>query len=256
MKGVKKIIQIRKTRNGEVVKEFRTSTEAHTYFGYKFFDKCRHISRICCEKEFYGGFFWQYRILEEKKKSPDEQIIGKRIRIKQVETDGTWLEGTVNSFHSKTGKHEIIFDCGSIEHHKLETIQYEWKNDQRQKPIEQLDLKTGQVLATFKSISDAAALVETHPTHIVSVCMGRIRSRSGFFWRYKGSDALPPKPKGKRRVEQLCLTLGRVICTFDSITEAGKAIGISTPGISYCCNGRNGTDSAGGFGWRFAKSDT
>ena len=64
-----------------------------------------------------------------------------------------------------------------------------------------------------------------------------------------------PKPKGTRKVEQLCLKTGRVLARFDSISAASKAAGITTVGISYCCNGRNASVSAGGFGWRVLKTD-
>lgn len=253
MMGVQKIVQIRRTKNGKVAKEFRTSRDAQAYFGHQY---CwSTVCRYCREKGYYNGYYWQYRMLRERK-SAAEEIIGKRLRVQQPGNRDEWLEGKISSFHSKTGKHEILFDCGTIERHNLEDIRYEWKNDQGQKPVEQLDLKTGQVLATFDSISNAAASVgASEPGHIVAVCMGRYKSSGGFFWRYKGSGALPPKPKAKRKVEQLCLKTGRVIATFDTITSAGKAVGVTTPGISYCCNGRNGSKSAGGFGWRFAKED-
>jgi len=254
MMGVQKIVQIRKTKTGKVVKEFRTSRDAQAYFGHP----CcwSTLCRYCREKGYYNKYYWQYRVLKEPK-SAEEEMVGKRLRVQQPGNRDEWLEGKVEDFHSETGKHEILFDNGTMEQHKLEDIRYEWKNDQGQKPVEQLDLKTEKILATFNSISDAAASLSLSNSGGISrVCMGQCRSSSGFFWRYKGSDALPPKPKGKRKVEQLCLATGQVVvATFDSITAAGKAIGITTPGISYCCNGRNSSKSAGGFGWRFVTVD-
>lgn len=192
-----------------------------------------------------------------KPKSASEAVVGKRLRILQRDANNQWLEGKVTAFDAANGLHEISFDRGTIEHHNLEAIQYEWKNDQGQKPVEKLDRKTGEVLASFKSVTDAGKVVgATRISAIVGVCNGRVRSSAGFFWRYEGSDALPPKPKVTRRIEQLCLETGRVLATFDSIVAAGKAVGITTPGISYCCNGRNGSKSAGGFGWRFNTEET
>ena len=248
--GVQKIVQIRKHKNGLVVKEFRTSREAQAFFGYQ----CcwSTICRWCREESYQNGYFWQYHMLKEQK-SAEETVVGKRLRVQQAVGGNEWLEGKIVAFHSNTGKHEILLDCGITKYYKLKEIKYEWKNDQGQKPIEQLDLKTGEVLATFDSISDALAHVGSDSVSAISsVLNGHQPSRFGYFWRYKGSNALPRKLKTKRKVEQLCLKTGKVIAAHDSITAAGKAVGITTPGISYCCNGRNGSKSAGGYGWRFA----
>ena len=254
MMGVQKIVQIRK-KNGKVVKEFRSSLEAQAYFGYQF---CwSTVCHYCREKGYYRGYYWSYRMIT-KQKSATEAVVGKRLRLLLPADDNEeWLEGKVSAFDPGTGLHEITLDRGTIERLNLDDIPYEWKNDQGQKPVEKLDLKTGEVLAVFPSISDAASNTAARtgaagrPSGIIAVCAGRSRSAFGFFWRYKGSTILPPKPKLQRRVEQLCLQSGRVIATFNTIAAAGKAVGITTPGISYCCNGRNGSKSAGGFGWRF-----
>lgn len=247
MTGVQKIVQILRSENGEVIKEFRTSREAQAYLGHQ----CcwSTVCRYCREKGFFRGYYWQYRLLREPKRA-EEVMVGKRLRVQQL-GNIEWLEGKIDAFYYETGEHTILYDNGSVERRKLEDTQYEWKNDQGQKPVEQLGLKTGDVLATFDSISDAATSVGCRAGNITGVCTGQYRSSSGFFWRYKGSDALPPKPKQKRQVEQLCLESGQVLATFDSISAAAKFIGITSPGISYCCNGRNGSKSAGGFGWRF-----
>lgn len=184
----------------------------------------------------------------------DEALVGKRLRIKQDGSD--WIEGQINSFCSDSGEYEIALDCGKTERHHLENLEYELKNDHGQKPIEQLGLETGQVLKTFDSVSAAAKSIEGAAiTRISAVLTGRYKSANGYFWRYKGSTALPRKKKGRRKIDQLCLKTGLVIATFDTISDASKAVGITTPGISYCCNGRNGSKSAGGFGWRFSKED-
>ena len=199
------------------------------------------------------GYHWRYRVLR-RPVSSDEALVGKRLRMKQG--DGDWLEGKIKSFRSDSGEHEIAFDCGKTERHCLENLEYEWKNDQGQKPIEQLDLQTGQILNTFDSISDASRSIENGvASRIAAVCKGRYCAAHGYLWRYKGSTALPRKMKGRRKIDQCCLKTGRVIATFDTITAAGKAVGITTPEISYCCNGRNGSTSAGGFRWRFSIED-
>jgi len=182
------------------------------------------------------------------------EFVRRRLRVLQQtqQPEGSdWLEGHLSSYNVITKEYEIVYDCGRIERRKLDDITYEWKNDQGQKPVEQLDLRTGQLLRTFKSISDAALTIRSQPGQIFAVCAGRSCSAKGYFWRYKGSNANPRNPKGRRKIEQLCLRTGKVLATFDTIREAGEAVGVTTPGISYCCNGRNGSKSAGGFGWRF-----
>ncbi|CAB9504040.1 expressed unknown protein [Seminavis robusta] len=255
MMGVHKVIQIRKGKCGEVVKEFRTSRDAQAYFGYQ----CcwSKLCRYARDKEFAMGHHWRYRMLREKA-TAQEEVLGKRLSIRQpAGSEFEWLEGKINAFNSQAGKFEILYDSGETIHCRLEDIQYKWKNDSGQKPVEQLDLKTGQVLASFQSLSEASASLDPpcHPTRIAAVCHGRVRAAHGFFWRFQGSSNQPRKIKGRRKIEQLCLKTGRVLGTFDTITAAGKAVGITTPGISYCCNGRNSSKSAGGFGWRFSNED-
>ncbi|CAJ1911128.1 unnamed protein product [Cylindrotheca closterium] len=62
--------------------------------------------------------------------------------------------------------------------------------------------------------------------------------------------------KGHRKIDQLCLKTGRVIATFDTISAAAKAVGVSkNRRISNCCNDRGFNKTAGGFGWRFSKEE-
>jgi hypothetical protein len=57
--------------------------------------------------------------------------------------------------------------------------------------IEQLDLRTGEVLATFPSISDATAKYGLSRAAISQQLHGRAKSCKGFFWRTVGSTDLP-----------------------------------------------------------------
>lgn len=157
-----------------------------------------------------------------------------------------------------TGKHTIQYDSGKTVLVHLNDLEYDLKNDPGRKPVEKLSLDTGEVLKTFPSISAAAQDIGLKPdrTSLISAVLhGKVAHCRSFFYRYQGSKALPrQRLKCKHAVEQLCLKTGRVLATFGSIQDAGRAMGITTPGISYCCNGRNGSKSAAGFGWRFADS--
>jgi hypothetical protein len=164
-----------------------------------------------------------------------------------------WLLGKVHAFNRETGKFTILFDFGEFDEDiDLKTTTYEWMNDQGQKRVEQICLETGKVRNTYDSISDAALDLGIPPSRISSVLTGKSITCQGFFWRFHGSDALPPKRRIQRAVKQLCLKTGRVLATHKSIQNAAKTVGITSPGISYCCNGRNGSKSAGGFGWEFS----
>jgi hypothetical protein len=164
-----------------------------------------------------------------------------------------WLAGKVNAFNQETGKFMVLFDFSEFDEEiDLKTTTYELTNDQGQKPVEQICIETGQVRHTFDSISDAARDLGVLRSRISNVLNGHSMSCQGFFWRYQGSDALPPKRRLQRVVKQLCLKTGRVLATHKSIQNAAKTVGITSPGISYCCNGRNGSKSAGGFGWEFS----
>lgn len=56
------------------------------------------------------------------------------------------------------------------------------------------------------------------------------------------------KGKNKKSIVQYSLS-GKLICTFDNMTEAEFKIGISHSRISDCCSGKRKT--AGGFIWRY-----
>ena len=168
------------------------------------------------------------------------------------------MEGKLCAYCPVTEKHTIKYDAGDGVLVHLKDLEYDFKNDSGRKPVEKLSLETGEVLQTFPSVSEASqdiGLEQGQYSRISAVLRGLISNCSGYFYRYQGSKALPKQRwKNKHAVEQLCLKTGRVLATFNSIQDAGRAMGITTPGISYCCNGRNGSKSAAGFGWRFAES--
>lgn len=250
MRGVEKMIQIRKQKNGQLFKEFYTSKDAQEFIDNlrRTNVRCSSICRWCRGDKYELGFYWKYQMVKPPVNS-SEALVGKRLRV--LKKGNEWIEGKLKSFDAQTLEYEIEYDYGKIENHKLDDIDYELKNDNGQKPVEQIDLKSGKLITLFGSITEAALAMSCEPKYIAAVCLGYNRSSMGHFWRYKGSSAQPRKLKSRKRIQQLCLETGRVLATFTSITAAAKALGISTPGISYCCNGRNNSKSAGGFGWQF-----
>lgn len=51
-------------------------------------------------------------------------------------------------------------------------------------PVYQIDRKTNQVIAEFKSISEAARATGGDDSAIAKVCKGKIPSSGGYIWRY------------------------------------------------------------------------
>lgn len=82
----------------------------------------------------------------------------------------------------------------------------------------------------------------------------------GFFWRLKGSSALPNGHttsrylKNCRPVEKLCPKTGRMIKRYNSVAAASREVGISAPSISNICNGWKGHFTAGGYRWQFSNN--
>lgn len=249
-----KCVQLRKSKYGNVVRQFENVKSAADWIKMDFSAVCHW----CREESRSEGYYWSYA--PECSLTPDEKarVINKRIRVLRPKLD-QWVEGKVISYDPTTEKHAILYDTGVTVRLRLEDVAHEFKNDQGQKPVEKLSLQTGEVLQTFKSVTEAAediGLRAPNSSRISAVLHGKSRQCGGFFYRYQGSNEVPSKQmNSKHPVEQLCLKTGRVLATFESIKAAGEAVGITTPGISYCCNGRNGCKNAGGFGWRFAKSD-
>ena len=52
------------------------------------------------------------------------------------------------------------------------------------KAVHQIDLTTGKVLATFKSISEAERQTGIYQSNICFVCSGRHKSAGGYYWRF------------------------------------------------------------------------
>ena len=50
--------------------------------------------------------------------------------------------------------------------------------------VEQIDLQTGEVIATYKNASEAARAIKTAATSISAVCRGERNKHRGFGWRY------------------------------------------------------------------------
>jgi len=112
--------------------------------------------------------------------------------------------------------------------------------------VEQVDMKTGQVVAVFPSYAAAARALEIHKNGIRQVA-AECKSRSsykGYFWR-KAGDSTMPKVLSKKakvshlrqQVEQVCPETGAVIATFNSSQEAARKLKIPQHHVSKVLRG-------------------
>ena len=88
--------------------------------------------------------------------------------------------------------------------------------------VEQLDPVSGEVIQSFKSLTEASRETGIRRTTIGQAINGRYRHAGNYLWRRKGDNAIPelfeqPPTSGKVAIEQLDPVTGEVIQSFDSI---------------------------------------
>lgn len=123
------------------------------------------------------------------------------------------------------------------------------------KPVEQVDLESGEIINTFDSIKEAAEAVgsATMSTRksIGQVVNGRIRSAAGFFWRRKGDHKKFPRPrKWYTPCEQIDMETLQVVAVYPSVKAAAKAMNCDSQFISRILNKPKQRSSYRGFYWR------
>ena len=128
----------------------------------------------------------------------------------------------------------------------------EVKEKTRNFSIEQINIQTGKVIATFDSINDARNKLNYSYDGISGVIRCKTKSFNGYFWRRTGNnnEYIPHKPKQSRpiAVNQIDIVTGKQINAFTSITAAAKSVNCSTCSIFMCINEKNKT--AKGYKWR------
>ena len=120
------------------------------------------------------------------------------------------------------------------------------------KPVEKVCLSTGKVLESFPSATAAAQSVNTNTGHMSRVLTGKYKSCKGFFWRYEGSTSTPSPKQNWKPVEKVCLSTGKVLESFPSVTAAAQSINATTGHIILVLTGK--ASSCKGFFWRYEGS--
>jgi hypothetical protein len=134
-------------------------------------------------------------------------------------------------------------------------------------------LRGGLVVSTYPSTMEAANKTNTSRHAIRSCCMGKQDEAGGFGWKFVVEEGQPfieltdadraspeeelgegsARPSKKsRRAERVAFPVqqlqeGHVVATYQSLTKASNATGVSYRVIRSCCSTRN---KVGGFEWK------
>jgi len=119
------------------------------------------------------------------------------------------------------------------------------------KEVVQKDLKTGEVIKVFKSVSEAQRQTGIYAGNIANCCNGRVRSSGGFSWSYtgKGCNKSLVGRKHKQKVEVFNRDTGEVIGTFESMNKTAEYLGVNKVAVRRCCLGI--LQTVKGYGVRF-----
>jgi hypothetical protein len=132
-------------------------------------------------------------------------------------------------------------------------------------PVEQLHMRSGQVLRLYLSRAEAAAFMGVHVASIALCCRGTQSHAYGYKWRYYQGppidwEAFKKDPrqlslekiiqvKNFAIIEQLHTVTGEVLRKYRTAEEAAESMGVSGLGIINCLIGKQ--DSCRGFKWRY-----
>lgn len=127
------------------------------------------------------------------------------------------------------------------------------------KPVSQYTLQ-GKYIATYRCAKDAANAVGVPPQYINDAANKKVRPTANSYWRYgkpkkrinvsKLQRRLQHTLRLKRKKVQQFTLSGELVKTYDSVTEAAKAMKAqSCANISYACMSKY--HSSKGFIWKY-----
>ena len=118
-----------------------------------------------------------------------------------------------------------------------------------QKNVYQYDLKSGVILSTFSSLSEAAESVGVDYRTISKACLGEIKNCRGYSWSYTlAENFFGDIDQRKKQVFQFN-EHGVFIRSYDSVAEASEISGVNRSSIAKCCRGIY--SSAGNYLWKY-----
>jgi HNH endonuclease/NUMOD1 domain len=222
-------------KTGDVIESFRCIRDA-----YKKLGKTGHIGDVCSGKrEVAHGYKWEWvKDIDNPEviiyKENDE--IGSK-RIDQVKEEYVKTDKDINKSRAVPHREEKIIAGG--------------------KSVRQINIETGDVIETFRCISDAERKFGKRigGGDVSAVCNGKRKTAYGYKWEWVLKDdnkntIISSSSHGKA-VKQID-TSGNVIETFRCIADACKKLGKKRMDcISAVCNGRRKTTY--GYKWEWAE---
>lgn len=113
----------------------------------------------------------------------------------------------------------------------------------------------GQKIKEYVSIMEAARETNSLPEKITQCCRFERNSHNYFQWRYKEDEvdrlqsvSLPITIS--KKVAQIDTQTGKIICIYNSLCQAARAVDGTQSAITHVIKGDKGTKTHKGYGWK------
>lgn len=186
-------------------------------------------------------------------------------RVCQYDNRGSFLRTFTSSREAEREtniRHSEILDCCKHLAHTAGGYIWRFKKETNENPVDPVTYKTAprsvsqydkdmNLVATYKSICQAAKENDLKAENIGACCRGKSVTLKGYYWAF--SDAPKPTKKNFCPINKYTLKM-ELIATYDTLTEAADSIGGKSKkaGIKQCLYGKN--KFAYGYIWRYANN--
>lgn len=116
-----------------------------------------------------------------------------------------------------------------------------------QRSINQIDIESGNIICTYQSVSEAAKSLGYNDSYLSKLCK-KNGIGYGYKWSYVNQN-YTSKDFSPKRVYQIDLLTGKILNTFDSVSEAARFVDGDSSSIAKVCRGIY--KSSKGFGWKY-----
>ncbi len=144
----------------------------------------------------------------------------------------TWEQIDTASTNNELAKKEVYYI------QEYDTLLNGYNEDRGggiKKTVYQFNYKTGKLINSYESLSQAAEAAEAIKQNISDVCLGHYNTCKGFSWSYD-EDYKLFKDKRKKEVIQFDLNKN-FIAKYESLAEASRITNASKTCIARCCRG-------------------